>query len=110
MASNQRKPDLDPAIRAIESVLQAEHAAAQRLEDCKRRAKSLLATARGQTHEIMRRTDARISRVHTFYLQKIQDEIAGLAPVPAVEPHRASEASLLAAASRLAAKLTGDAT
>jgi vacuolar-type H+-ATPase subunit H len=109
MASHQPKPDLDPAIGAIESVLQAERAAAQRLEDCRRRAESLLASTRGQAQEIMRRADARISRVHTSYLQKLQDEIADLTPVQATANRHVSEATLRAAAARLAAKLTGDA-
>jgi vacuolar-type H+-ATPase subunit H len=105
---DQSKGDSDPVIGAIERVLQAERVAEQTLNDCRERARTILAAARNQAQEITRRADARISRVHTLYLHKVQEEIGKLLPAQEVE-NRASQTVLKDAISRLAAKLTGDA-
>lgn len=105
-------PSADPVVAAIETVLAAERAAEASLADCRRQAQASVAAAREQADAIGRRADARISRVHTAYLQKIDTHAATLrqsADPPADNADGGEQASHYAeAARRLAAKLTSD--
>jgi hypothetical protein len=99
----------DPAALAIERVLKAERAADAKLSECRQQAEILVAAAREQAAAIARRADARISRLHTAYLEKIDSAVANLAiPPPSSMGTGASDSELAEAAHRLAAKLTGD--
>jgi hypothetical protein len=106
----QQRPDSDPAVKAIERVLQAERASEQKLEDCKAQAQAILAAARERAAAITRRADARLSRIHTAFLQKLQAELVSLqAPSTGADAGGCHDgAALQAAAARVAAQLTGD--
>jgi hypothetical protein len=109
IGDQQSEQQRDPAAFAIERVLHAERAADAKLLECRQQAEALLAAAREQAAAIARRVDARISRLHTAYLEKIDSAAAALAtPPPAATGTGASDSELAKAAHRLAAKLTGD--
>ena len=101
----------DPATVAIERVLQAERAAEAKLSECQQQAETLVAAAREQAAALAKRVDARISKLHAAYLQKVDRNIAerpsqlsastGVGPITA-------DSELARAAHRLAAKLAGD--
>lgn len=101
----------DPAVSAIERVLEAERASEERLRDCKRRAQALVAAARDRAEAIRRRAGARISKLHASYHRRIAQDIAALGGPPAstaeISEGRRDVAALRQAAERLAAKLTG---
>jgi len=99
----------DPVVVAIERVLEAERAAETRLQDCRQQADALVTAARERAAAIIRRADARITNLHTAYLNKVSTEIAQLSDPPASggEVGVRDDAELAAAVQRLAAKLTG---
>lgn len=101
------EPAGDPVVLAIERVLQAERAGEDRLRDCRAQAEALVASAREQAAAVTRRADARISRLHAAYLNKISAEIANLPTPQAAVSETVDDADLAGAARRLAAKLTG---
>jgi hypothetical protein len=111
MAEQRSDEPGDPVILAIERVLGAEQAAKANLQESRQQAEGLIAAARAHAAAIARRAEARIARLHTAYLQKIDADIAKLqAPEPSAGEtadilHR--ESALLQAANRLAAMLTG---
>lgn len=106
---DQRSEQRDPAALAIERVLHAERAADVQLSECRQQAETLVAAAREHAAAIGRRVDARISRLHTAYLEKIDSAAAELAtPPPSGTGTGASDSELAKAAHRLATKLTGD--
>jgi hypothetical protein len=101
----------DPVVLAMERVLAAEQAAEARLQDSRQQADARVAAARARGAAIGRRAEARIARLHTAYLQKIDGEIARLKNQQASASETSAppnvESGLLQAAERLAAKLTG---
>lgn len=110
MARQREQQPGDPAVAAIERLLEAERDGVQKLQRCESDARQLLGQAREQAAAIARRADARISRLHMAYLQKIEREVreireAGLPPDKSTDK-LCEEAALVAAARRLAAKLT----
>lgn len=102
----------DPVVAAIEKVLAAERAAEATLADCRLEAQATIAAARERAEVIGRRTDARISRVHTAYLQKVEGRTATLRrpslPADDAADERERHSLYAEAARRLAAKLTSD--
>lgn len=111
--ADQGPADLDPVVVAMERVLQAERRLETVLQSCRQRANAFVAAARERAAAISRRTDARITNLHTAYLAKIRSDIGSVAN-PAEATSRILEgfvddAELSGAAQRLAAKLTGDA-
>ena len=109
MAQRRDEPDNDPIVAAIERVLQAERTAEQKLKQYREQAQAILATARDRAATITRRTDSRISSMHSAYLQKVQVELASLrAPDADSGTGRDGNAALRAATARVAARLTGD--
>lgn len=111
MAWHRSEQQSDPTVAAMERVLKAERAAEAKLRDCRQQAAAIVAAARERAGGIARRADARISKLHMAYMQKIGRDIALLASQSAVPGDGARdsvEAAVLAqAARRLAAKLTG---
>jgi len=113
MRRQQEHEQSDPAVAAIERVLEVEREWAGRLQQSQEHARQLLTRARDQAAAIERRADARISRLHNLHLQKVQREIEALAESNASAGEDAGntdrQAALVRAARRLAAKLTGGA-
>lgn len=108
MAQHQTEQHRDPMVLAIERVLEAERSAEAGLRDCRHRKEVLISAAREQAATISRRADARISRLHTAYLNKISTEVARLsAPALTGNTVGADDAELAGAARRLAARLAG---
>lgn len=108
-ASPRSGEQRDPAVVAIERVLEAERAAEARLLDCRQQAETLVGAARERAAGIARHVDARISKLHTAYLQKIDRNIAALPnQLSAVAVASTDDPELAKAAHRLAAKLAGD--
>ena len=112
MAGEQRDARRDdPAVVAIERVLKIEREGAELLRRSADEAQRLLTDTRARAAALARRVDARISKLHTAYHEKIQHDIDALKQVHAARepqaeaPYNATE--LAAAAQRLAAKLTG---
>ena len=112
MAQQPTDQHSDSVVAAIEHVLGAERDGEARLRDIRQHAEGLLAAARLKATAIARRADARISRLHASYLQKIQQDIEQLAgpQAPAAEAAESTYAhSLLRDVTRsVAAKLTGE--
>ena len=99
----------DPAVAAIERVLEAERAGNMRLESCAERAKQTVADARAEAAAITRRADERLARVHDHYLKRIGHKVETLktaSDTGAAAQGPVSDAVLAEAARRLAAKLT----
>lgn len=111
MAQQRFERHSDPAVLAIERVLETERVSDEKLRDCRQRAQVLVAAARDRAEAITRRADARISKLHASYLQRIGQDIAALGrpPAPAAEVTKGPGdiAALAQAAKQLAAKLTG---
>lgn len=110
--ARQEDPDGDPVIAAIERVLKSEQAGAEQLRASQERGQQLLAEARARAQAIEMRADARISRLHADYLQKLQRDIDTLAQ--SYSPRRsdgdaAYRARLAKAARLVAATLIGGA-
>jgi hypothetical protein len=100
---------VDPTVLAVERVLAAERDAETRLAQCRADTKSLVAAARERAAATARRTDARISTLHTAYLLKVGNRIASLRDQQTHAGHGLfDERALAAAAERLAADLTSD--
>lgn len=101
----------DAVMAAMARVLAAERDGLAQLRDSEARARTLISDARARAAAVTARADARISRLHTAYLKKIEAEIARLRAAHAAAGDAADHApdreQLLAAAQRLAAKLTG---
>ena len=111
MGRQQDQQQPDAVVAAIERVLKVERDGVQQLQQSEDHARRLLSDAWARSAAIARRADDRISRLHTAYLQKIQQDILELAESSAStgEPadHSYDRATLAAAARRVAAKLTG---
>jgi len=111
MRRRQEHEQSDPVVVAIEHVLKVEREGAERLQQSQEHAGQLLTQARDQAVAIERRADARISRLHNLYLQKVQREIDVLAESTASVGGNGGDddrqAALVRAAQRVAAKLTG---
>jgi vacuolar-type H+-ATPase subunit H len=105
-------PHSDPVVAAIERVLGAERDGEARLRDDRQQAEALLAAARAEAAAIARRADARISKLHAAYLQKIQQDIEKLAGPHTAATERADspyeQDALSDAARRIATKLTSE--
>ena len=109
MPQEHSRPALDPIVAAMEMVLEAERESERKLVDCRCKTDAIIAAAHERAAEIARRANARISRIHAAYLQKIEAEIGGLSQAAAADPARHDEAALIGAVRRLAAKMTSDA-
>lgn len=101
----------DAVMAAMARVLDAERDGLAALRESEARARSLLADARAKAAAIAARADARMSGLHTAYFQKVEAEIAQQRARHAASDSTGAQAPdrarLLAAAHRLAAKLTG---
>lgn len=100
----------DAVMAAMARVLAAERDGLAQLRDSEARARTLIVEARARAAAIAARADARISRLHTAYLEKVEAEIAQLRTRHAASDEAGQAPDhdrLLAAARRLAAKLTG---
>jgi len=110
MAQRQIEQVQDPVAVAIKRVLEAERTAEVKLANCRRQAEALVAAAREQAAAITQRVDARISKLHTAYFNKVSSEVARLSDVKistgAAIDGAIDDAKLVEAAQRLAAKLT----
>jgi ElaB/YqjD/DUF883 family membrane-anchored ribosome-binding protein len=114
MAGEQREADGDdPVVVAIERVLKIEREGNEMLRRSAGDAQRQLAEARARAAALTHHADVRISKLHTAYQRKVDQDISALeqshaASRPQAEtPYDAAE--LAAAARRLAAKLTGGA-
>ena len=107
----EQEQQSDPVIAAIERVLRAERDGVVALRESEDRATRLSTEARTQAASIAARADARISRLHTAYLRKIEADIGTLTAANAIadsDAERGPDPDLLAEATRrFAAKLTG---
>lgn len=101
---------LDPVVVAMDRVLEAERRLETMLQSCRQQGNAVVAAARERAAAISRRTDARITKLHTA---KVRLDIASLTnPAEAksqILERLIDDAELSGAAQRLAAKLTGDA-
>jgi hypothetical protein len=112
MASEGSELPVDSVVASIERVLEAERAAEEKLAECRRQAHTAVASARESADAIRRRTDARISKLHVAYMQRIQAQVVDLLHpenAAADNPGERRRDSLSAAAERLAVRLTSDA-
>jgi vacuolar-type H+-ATPase subunit H len=113
MPRQQEQQHCDPVVAAIERVLKTERDGVETLRQSHETAGQLLAQARAQATAIARRADGCIAKLHTAYLQKLEREIGTLAAsraLPAAGDDKVTDAAaLVAAARRVAAKLTGGA-
>jgi len=116
MAMAGHQPDKhqgDPVSAAIERVLRTEREGVETLRKSADDAQRLLSETRAQAAALARRADVCISKLHTAYLQKIERDIRALTQADAANSAQTSKsydaAVLVAAAQRLAAKLTGGA-
>jgi len=113
MRGKQVEPQNDPAVAAIERVLKVERDGVQQMQHTQEHARHLQSQAGAQAAAIAQRADARISQLHNTYLQKVQREIEGLAQSTLSSDEHADNAydrvTLVQAARRVAAKLTGGA-
>jgi vacuolar-type H+-ATPase subunit H len=111
MAGQQDQQQSDPVVAAIERVLNVERDGVQQLQHGQEHARQLLSQARAQAEAIARRADACISKLHSTYLQKLQRDIESLAQSSLSSGQQADNAydraTLVQAARRVAAKLTG---
>jgi hypothetical protein len=110
MAAAREQPPGDPVVTAIERVLKTERDGVEALRRSEQQARDLMAQARAQAATIGARADRCIARLHAGYFRKIQREIETLAGSDAsandvADP--ADTATLVDAARRVAAKLTG---
>ncbi len=112
MAEQRSEQHFDPVVVAMERVLEAERAAETMLQSRRKEAEALIAAARERAATITRRADARVTRLHTAYRDKIDADIASLPQPPAAASELVSgftaDADLVSAAQRLAANLTGN--
>jgi vacuolar-type H+-ATPase subunit H len=112
MTGQQGQQESDPAVAAIERVLKVERDGVQQLQISQEHAQHLLTQARAGAAAIAKRADACISQLHNGYLQKVQRNIEGLARSNLSSAHAADaydRVTLVQAARRVAAKLTGTA-
>jgi len=112
MASEQPNTDSgDPVVAALEHVLRIEREGVETLRRSTDDAQRLLTETRARAAALARRADARISKLHSAYLQKIERDINALKQAYVARGPQAQApydaAQLAAAAQRLAAKLTG---
>jgi hypothetical protein len=113
MSQDQEPHPPDPVVAAMQSVLAAERASEQTLADARRQGESMVAAAREESAAIGRRTDARMAKNHTAYMQAVQDRVSEvLASSDAAEKSTdtGDQTRFAEAAQRLAAKLTSDAS
>ena len=113
MAGQASEQHSDPVVAAIERVLKTEREGVEMLRKSAADAERLLTETRAQAAGLARRADRCISKLHTAYLQKIDQDIVALAQAQAANSPDADKpydaAVLSAAARRVAAKLTGGA-
>lgn len=106
----KEQEERDPSIANIEYALKAERDGLQLLRETKEHAGRLLSEARAKALAIAQHADARIARLHSSYLQKVERDIAGLSEFNLASAQRRVEsyaqATLARAARRVAAKLT----
>jgi hypothetical protein len=111
MAGQVELQNSDPVVAAMERVLKTERDGIDALHRSEDQARDLLAQARAQAAAIARRADGCISKLHTGYLRKIQQDIQTLVASHAarseMEDAAYDRAVLAEAARRVAAKLTG---
>ena len=110
MPRQPESPPSDETVAAIERVLKAERDGVEALRRSEVQAQQLLAAARAEAAAIARRADRCIAKLHTAYLQKIERAVADLnAARPAAGDcaPAATREALQAAATRIAARLTG---
>ena len=110
MAGQQDHEQGDPVTAAIERVLKVERDGVQQLQHSQEQAQLLLARARAQAAAIARQADVCISQLHNSYLQKVQRNIERLAQSNLSSEHADNaydRVTLVQAARRVAAKLTG---
>ena len=102
----------DPVVVAMERVLEAERRLETMLQSSRQQADAVVTAARERGAAVGRRTDARITNLHTAYLSKVRADIASLSNPAGAESQLLEgfidDAELRGAARRLAAKLTGD--
>lgn len=110
MAQQRLERQSDPAVLAIQRVLEAERASEEKLRDCRQRAQALTAAGRDRAQKIARRADARISKLQASYLRRIEQSIGALArppaPIAEVDERPGDMAALAQAARRVAERLT----
>jgi len=113
MGGQQGQQQSDPVVAAIERVLRVERDGTQQLQDGQQHARTLLSEARADAAAIATRADARISKLHSAYLLKVQRDIERLEQPNLSSGEHAGGAydclRLARAARRVAAKLTGGA-
>ena len=106
---NEREED-DQSIADMEYVLKAEQDSVQLLQESNERAARILSEARAEAAAIAQHADARIARLHSSYLNKVERDIVRLAEANASIARLPREsyapAMLAQAARRVAAKLT----
>lgn len=112
-AGHPERQQSDPVVAAIERVLKVERDGVAELERSAGEARQLLDEARTRGSNIARRTDARISKIHAAYLQKVQQKQKQQQQLAEADPggdksgsDREPEA-LAEAVRRVAIKLTG---
>ncbi len=97
---------------AIERVLKTEHDGVAALASSASEARRLLEESRVLAGDIARRADARISKLHAAYLQKVDQDLQRLAdenPAASDNTNNVYQPEALAeAVRRVAIKLTGD--
>lgn len=113
MGRQQGQQERDPVVAAMERVLKVERDGVEALRRTETDAQRRVSAAREQAAAILRRADTCISKLHMAYLQSIQQKIQALAESEALRSGGADDfsdrAALVAAARRVAAKLTGGA-
>lgn len=111
MLQEQSKHAPDPVVAAMEKVLEAEREAERKLAECREKADAIIAAARERGAEIAHRANARLSKIHAAYMEKIESEIGRLrrtaVAADAAAP-RHDGSLLIGAVQRLAAKMTSD--
>lgn len=110
-AGHPERQQSDPVVAAIERVLKVERDGVAELERSAGEARQLLDEARTRGSNIARRTDARISKIHAAYLQKVQQkqqqQLAEADPGGDKSGSDREPEALAEAVRRVAIKLTG---
>jgi vacuolar-type H+-ATPase subunit H len=109
MLQEQSKHAPDPVVAAMERVLEAEREAERKLAECRQKADAIIAAARERGAEITQRANARLSKTHAAYIEKIGSEIGRLrqgAVTADAAAARHDGSFLIGAVRRLAANMT----
>jgi len=113
MARQREQQQSDPVVAAIERVLKIERDGTQQLQDGQQHARNLLSEARAEAAAIATRADARISKLHSAYLLKVQRDVERLGQSNLLSGEHAGGAydrvRLARAVRRVAAELAGGA-